>query len=199
MESWWELGEHFGHRGNTLATYKISCGFCPEHGNFALHHHTERKNARGKILNYDILRCENCGNFSMVFWSAGSNLHDKRVVPSPLTIEKYPEAWPTDVGRFWLQAKRGQAGKNWDAAAVMARSALQLALRHKGSEGRRLFHEIDNLAEKGELPKMMKEWAHEVRVLATDPAHPTPGQEATSAKDVADAVRFLDFLLVDRI
>lgn len=195
MESWWDLGEHSGHHGTHLATYNISCGFCRESGNFAQHHHIEKKNASGKVLNYDTLRCENCGNFTMVFWSAGSGLHDRRVVPWPLKYEKYPDAWPEDVGRFWLQAKRGQADRNWDSAAVMARSALQLALRHKQAKGKDLFHEIDDLADRGELPPLMKEWAHEVRILARDPAHPQPGQEATSGRDVADVVSFLDFLL----
>jgi hypothetical protein len=41
----------------------------------------------------------------------------------------------------------------------------------------------------------MKDWAHEVRMLARDPAHPVPGQDPTLSRDVADVVRFLDFLL----
>jgi len=195
MENWWDLGESSGVSGSDLATYNITCAFCGDRGNFAPHHHTERKNTRGKVLNYDILRCENCGNFTMVFWSSSGRIHDRRVVPWPLKYEKHPEAWPEDVGRFWLQAKRAQADRNWDSAAVMARSALQLALRHKDAQGKDLFHEIDDLATRGELPPLMKEWAHEVRLLARDPAHPKPGQEPTSSRDVADAVKFLDFLL----
>lgn len=195
MENWWERGEHAGYPGEALATYDISCGFCAERGNFAFHHHTERKNARGKTLNYDILRCENCGNFTMVFWSTNGRIHARRVVPWLAKIDKHPDTWPEDVGRYWLQAKHAQSGKNWDAAAVMARSALQLALRHKEAQGKDLFHEIDDLAARGELPPLMKEWAHEVRLLARDPAHPRPGQDPTSSRDVADAVKFLDFLL----
>jgi Domain of unknown function (DUF4145) len=110
-------------------------------------------------------------------------------------VREGPESWPADVGRYWLQARRAQEGNNWDAAAVMARSALQLALRHAGAKGKDLYHEIDDLAAKGELPPRMKEWAHEVRLLARDPAHPEPGDKPTPQKDVQDAMRFLDFLL----
>ena len=70
----------------------------------------------------------------MVLWSASEyghvhGLHDYRVLPWPLKLEKYPEHWPEQVGRYWLQAKRNIRDENWDAAAVMARSALQITLR----------------------------------------------------------------------
>jgi hypothetical protein len=41
----------------------------------------------------------------------------------------------------------------------------------------------------------MKEWSHEVRELANDAAHPTPGAAGTSQKDAKDVVEFLDYLL----
>ena len=41
----------------------------------------------------------------------------------------------------------------------------------------------------------MKEWSHEVRELANDAAHPTPGAEGTTEKDANDVVNFLDYLL----
>ena len=67
----------------------------------------------------------------MVLWSsieAGAGLHDYRVLPWPLKTSSYPEYWPAVVGRYWLQAQRNIQDENWDAAAVMARSALQAAL-----------------------------------------------------------------------
>jgi hypothetical protein len=57
----------------------------------------------------------------------------------------------TFVKRFWNQAKGSLAGENWDAAAVMARSALQSALREKGAVGRGLKGEINDLVKKGIL------------------------------------------------
>ena len=195
MTSWWDLGEHSGYRGDELATFDISCAFCGIQGQFGIKSHLEKKNTSGKKLNYDILVCENCANYTMAFWSAGTGYHGRHLVPWSLTNDSFPESWPADVGRYWLQAKRGQRASDWDASAVMARSALQLALRHKGAQGKSLFDEIDDLAMRGDLPAIMKDWAHEVRVLARDPAHPTPGLEATSSRDVADVVKFLGFLL----
>ncbi len=41
----------------------------------------------------------------------------------------------------------------------------------------------------------MKDWAHVVRELGNDSAHPQPSDKPTSSKDAADIVGFLDFLL----
>lgn len=195
MNSWWELGEHKGYVGTTLATYNIACGYCGEKGNFAQQSHLEKKASKGKVLNYDILRCENCGNFTMAFWSAGYRLHDRLVVPPPLNYNTYPDSWPEDVGRYWLQAKRSQVSRNWDAAAVMARSTLQIALRKKGATGKNLFEEINHLFGTGDLPPLMKDWAHEIRLLGAESAHPASDSSLASQKDVADLISFLDFLL----
>lgn len=101
----------------------------------------------------------------MVLWSAGeySPLHNYEVLPWPLKLEKYPDHWPEAVGRYWLQARRNLKDENWDAAALMARSALQVALRDHKAQGKNLRQEIEDLAKKGILPPLMKEWSDNVR------------------------------------
>lgn len=131
----------------------------------------------------------------MCLWSAGRGLHAYHVLPWPLRIEKHPEHWPANVGRFWLQAKRSLTDENWDATAVMARSAMQAALRDHQAKGSNLKQEIEDLALKGLLPPIMKEWSDTLRDLGNDSAHPMPGQAPTSHRDARDIVRFLDFLL----
>jgi hypothetical protein len=116
-------------------------------------------------------------------------------LPWPLRIEKFPEHWPEDVGRFWLQAKRNLVDRNWDAAALMARSSLQVALRDNGAKGSSLKQEIEDLSSKGILPPIMKEWSDNVRELGNESAHPKPGQPPTVPNDAKDIVNFLDFLL----
>lgn len=195
--NWWTLGEHSGYSGAELAIHRITCAFCGESGNFKTTHHVEKKDGlEYKTLNYEILKCVNCGNYTMVFWSGSSNLHDFRTVPWPTDTTKFPEHWPKDIGRYWVQAQRSLEGKNWDAAAVMARSAVQLALRYHNAVGKNLYQEIDDLAGKGLLPPVMKDWSHEVRELGNDSAHPTPGSSAgTNSNDARDVVEFLSTLL----
>ena len=112
-----------------------------------------------------------------------------------MTLERFPEHWPAAIGRYWLQAKRNLRDGNWDAAALMARSALQLALRDNKAEGKNLKQEIEHLAGQGVLPPLMKDWSDNVRELGNDLAHPKPEQDATDSQDAKDVVRFLDFLL----
>lgn len=201
IRSWWDLGEHSGELGSELATYQIECAFCGERGNFSTEHHAEKKkpNSR-KVLNFDTLKCGNCAGYVLVLWSAmeyaGSHsLHSYRVVPYPLKITGAPQHWPPEIQRFWLQAQKSLEIENWDAAAVMARSAMQVALREHKAQGSNLKGEIDDLASKGILPPLMKDWSHEVRELANDSAHPKPGQPPTSSEDANDMVEFLDFML----
>ena len=159
-----------------------------------------KKNSAGKVLNYDVLQCESCGNYTMAFWSASAfggsqGMHDYMTGPRARSTTSFPEHWPKDVGRNWLQAQRSLEGQNWDAAALMARSAIQLIMRYQKAEGGSLKTQIDFLADKGILPPIMKEWAHEVRKLGNENAHPEPGGKGTSPKDAKDVVEFLGFLL----
>lgn len=188
-------------QGDELALYQITCPFCMERGNLQVAFHAEKKKPNSsKVLNFDTLECGNCRGYVMVLWSAnehghGRGIHDYRVLPWPLKLEKAPDHWPEAIGRFWLQAKRNVRDENWDAAAVMARSALQLALRDQKATGRSLKQEIDDLAGKGILPPIMKDWSDHVRDLGNDSAHPDMAQGPTNPQDARDIVRFLDFLL----
>ena len=134
----------------------------------------------------------------MVLWSTshfGGGLHDFQTLPWPLRRERIPEHWPEPAGRMWIQAHRSYADENWDAAAVMARSAVQAAMREQGAKGRNLRAEIDDLADRGILPPHMKEWAHELRELGNESSHPCADKPPPARSDVRDVVEFLDFLL----
>ena len=197
--SWWDFGENSGYDGDKLAMYRIACAFCNEKGRLQLLHHHEKKNG-DKTLNFDIYNCGNCGNPIMIFWSASTSpgsrdMHDYRTLPWPRSTTSFPEHWPKDVGRYWMQARRSLEGKSWDAASVMARSAIQLIMRYQEAQGDNLKQEIDDLAKKGILPPIMKEWSHEVRLLGNDSAHPTPGDKGSDEKDAKDVVEFLGVLL----
>ncbi len=201
MKSWWELGEGIGSQGSELATYNIVCAFCGERGNFNRVFHAEKKKPNSdKRLNFDVYRCGNCAGFVHVLWSAsewGGGLHSFRVLPWPIGKPEPPEHWPESIKRYWVQAQDSASSENWDAAAVMARSALQQALRDQGAKGSSLKAEIDDLADKGALPPHIREWAHEVRLLANESAHPDGSETVSPSRvEVSDIFSFLDFLLV---
>lgn len=202
MHSWWDLGEGHGIRGSELALYQIQCAFCREQGNFELAYHAQKKKPNSqKRLNFDVYKCGNCAAFIHVFWSASehsrghSGIHDYLVLPPPLGIAEPPKHWPEQIQRYWKQAHSSMQSENWDAAAVMARSALQAALRDHQGKGKNLKEEIDNLAEKGILPPIMKDWSNELRLLGNESAHPTAPSEPVKPDDIKDTVEFLDYLL----
>lgn len=202
MNSWWELGESSGYQGDKFGVWRLTCPFCREKGNFALAHHEEKKKPNSaKKLNFDLYRCHNCAGFVQVLWSAAEftagmhGLHDYRVLPWPLSGKPEPsENWPEGMKRFWIQAHDSVSNENWDAANVMARSALQFVVREKGATKGSLNAQIEELATKGVLHPLMKEWAHEVRLLANESAHPTaPTPPLVSPQDARDIVNFFGF------
>lgn len=202
MNSWWELGEWAGNLGSELSTNRIQCLFCDEKGKFSLAFHAEKKKPNSsKTLNFDTLKCENCTGYVMVLWSASEydigskGLHAYRVLPWPLRIDSAPEHWPEAIKRYWIQAHRNLKDENWDAGAVMARSALQLVLRDNKASGKSLKDEIEDLASKGILPPVMKDWANELRQLGNISAHPNIDTPSATPEDTLDIVYYLDFLL----
>ena len=169
MNSWLELGEGIGHRGDKLDVWRLTCPFCDEKGNFTLAYHAEKKKPNpDKRLNFDLYQCRNCMGFVHVLWSAGElaslrgGLYDYQVLPWPLNSKPEPsDNWPVGMRRFWVQAHDSLANENWDAANVMARSALQFVVREKGAVEGKLFVQINDLATKGILDPLMKDWAHD--------------------------------------
>jgi hypothetical protein len=201
--SWWDFGEWSGYHGSELATYQIACAYCGEKGNFEIVQHLDRKKPGSipKVVNYDTLKCGHCGNYMFAFWSASSTGHGVNAMHNYRTLPRYrgttdaPKHWPPDVGRYWVEARRSIEGKNWTAAALMARSAIQLVARSRGAKGENIKAEIDDLAAKGLLLPIMQEWAHEVRLLANEGTHPKPGTAGTDEKDAKDVVEFSSFLM----
>lgn len=196
--SWWDIGEGSGFQtyNGDLRVDLVDCGFCGEAGKFRFESRRVNENSSGKTLHYDILKCEQCGNLTSVFWGIGSSgLQRIHQIPWLTNTRSWPKHWPEDVGRYWLQAKRNIEASNWDAAALMARSAVQLTMRHMQAEGKNLFQEINDLGKKSLLPPIMIEWAHEVRLLGNDNAHPMPGEAGTTAKDAEAIVEYLSMLL----
>ena len=202
MDSWWELGESVGFQGGKPELWRIECAFCGEKGNFGLAYHAEKKKSNSdKKLNFDLYQCRNCMGFVHVFWSAGEGfgrgLYDMKILPWPLDAKREPsENWPEGVKRFWIQAHDSLKRENWDAANVMARSAVQFVVRERNAKKGVLKDQIDDLISKGVLHPLMKDWADEVRIVANESAHPeAPIPEDATPQDSRDIVNFLDLLL----
>lgn len=76
------------------------------------------------------------------------------------------------------------------AAAVMARRALQSTCLDKGADEKDdLYHQIDWIFKEGIITKDIKDWAHEVRLVGNDAAHPKkPSEDQPVTKEDAEDI-----------
>ncbi len=113
--------------------------------------------------------------------------------PKP-TAPRVPDHLPASVERAFLQGELTYAMAGCeDAAAMMYRSALEMALKElhpeaKGMLGKR----IDAAVAKGHLPNAIGDWAHEVKIVGNDSAHELEG---TTRSDLEEARGLVDAAL----
>jgi hypothetical protein len=197
MDSWWDLGEWSGHSSLNMLYFDMECAYCGHRKDYEVVSSFEKSRADGrKKLLFQTLQCGNCANYTLLLRSDGSSgLIGHRRIPYPLKVSSAPSHWPDDVGRYWIQARRSIETESWDAAAIVIRSALQLAVRYKDAKGKTLQQEVSNLVETGLLPPLMEEWSTEVRLLGNEGTHPKPGAQGVQEQDVKDMMRFLESLL----
>lgn len=139
--------------------------------------------------------CNYCAKFVLAV-PTGPPYYDPVIYPTP-----QPE--PTDervydVSRHALdEARRCFTVEAYNACAAMARRAIQAAVLQKGAPDRRLVEQIDLLADQGLITRDLAAWAHEVRFIGNDGAHPPDNATEEEAKDAMDlAEQFLTVLYV---
>lgn len=135
--------------------------------------------------------CHSCGKPVLV-----KNRGDV-VYPAPLpspTEESIPEEIRNDLD----EAKNCFAFGAFRACAVMARRAMQTAATDKGATADKLFKQVQQLQEIGQITVDLKDWADAVRWIGNDAAHPGGlSVEAEDAEDVLTlAEQFLHVLYV---
>ncbi len=119
-----------------------------------------------------------CGSPSLVFfdatyyprWGGEPRLEQFGVLPRGTA--QAMDHLPDPIERDRLEAWRCYFGGGIRAAVIMARAAVQRAVRHREAEGGDLRSEIDDLATKRKITEELKAWAHEVRLAGNDAAHP---------------------------
>jgi HEPN domain-containing protein len=164
--------------------------------------HPRQSQTLARYLTY---KCGNCANYIMIFWSADEHhaggynptqgLHAYRTVPFAIGGWDGEDYWPDNAKRHWKQAHNAVNRGDYDAAVVMARSAVQAIVRDKKAKKGSLYNEINDLVVRGVIPNIVGELAHEVRELAKPSAHPTEDEKPVDAKDAREIVEFLDILL----
>lgn len=135
--------------------------------------------------------CNSCQRPVLVFKNGAI------IFPSPLPKPSH-ESIPEDLRKDLDEAKRCFASSCFRGCAVLARRVIQVACVEKGAIKDRLVDQINELRTNGVITKDIEEWAHVVRWIGNDAAHPDH-QEVTSddARDCLDlAEQFLHVIFV---
>jgi hypothetical protein len=200
-KGWWSLGEGSGHFGEKFSPHRIECPFCgADGGHYTPVFHQERRSSTWhKGLNFDVWQCSECSNYIFVIWSASSSgrVHDFVGYPGPRPKAVAHPSWPEPVGRAYVEAERALGTQSWNAAATMARRALQATTRSLGAKKGWLVNEIKELGPEGKgiLPKALVDWATAVRELGAVGAHPDEDDHPVAKEDAEDVVRFTGYFL----
>jgi hypothetical protein len=118
-----------------------------------------------------------------------------RIYPEPKPVDA-PQYTPENIaGAYKTAVKNLRSGtkedSDYEAAALMARRSLELALGHVGGEGHNLKQKINNLAERQLITPSLAEWAHEIRDIGNEAAHDS---EPFTKVDAEQTVYFAEML-----
>lgn len=149
-----------------------------------------------------ILLCDGCGEpiLAIYKWNNTYAVSEFDTGTPQLGMEPikvYPEivpdlhpSIPKGVGADYRESLTCFAVGAWKATAVLSRRALQNSVVEKGANASQPLHaQIDELEEKHIITKDIKDWAHQIRHLGNDGAHPyDKGSLTKVTRDDADEI-----------
>jgi hypothetical protein len=183
--------------------FNQTCGFCNMPVNFIKLSDSYPAGDNGEYYSAKeeffstLYGCPNCGKQSLIIFgrcsiSGGYNYYYKKQYPkySPHRMSDVPSEIESDRYEAWECYISGC----YKSSAIMARAALQRAVRTLKAEGKGLFEEIEDLKKKGVITQQLADFAHEVRITGNDIAHP---HEMTNVneKEIIESLEFLDGFL----
>lgn len=132
--------------------------------------------------------CASCGGIVMA-WSHGSSYSISEIWPEPLVVSKVLPERVYDLLSQAHEAQRAPAG-----AVMLAASAVDSMLKHKGLKEGSLYDRIDRASKDHLITAEMAAWAHEVRLDANDQRHADESAPLPSAADAKKVIEFASAL-----
>lgn len=141
---------------------------------------------------YEIAECNAC-DFHVLLVRDRDNRFILNVYPHPLpksTDHRIPETIKKDFDEALLCLSVGAIR----GAAVLARRAVQNICEEKGISKRDLKDQIDELFSKNVITSDLRDWAHEVRYVGNDAAHPNDNDNDVDKNDAEEIIDLLESL-----
>lgn len=178
----------------------LKCPVCPHCGieNVGYELVSQCRNDPKQEIRYQLWVCGNCKkpacSYSGKELAPGGHTVDELINFYPLPVDiSAPYGVPDEMARAYRSARRFlKMGKDadYEAACVMARRGIELAVNDMGGEGKNLFQKIENLEKRRLIPPAMRDWAQHLREIGNIGAHV---DEATK-EDAEQAVYFAEML-----
>lgn len=153
---------------------------------------TTRKSLDVHRLNkkYDIAECNSCDYFMLVVRNLGNNsVIDIFPHPLPSAVDSRV---PATVKEDFEEALLCLSVNAVRGAAVLARRAVQNICKDKGASKEKLKDQVDELFTKNVITKDLQDWAHEVRYVGNDAAHPNDTE--VKKEDAEEIIELLESL-----
>jgi hypothetical protein len=107
---------------------------------------------------------------------------------------KAPEYLPANIESFYLQSAGSLQAKNYDASAMMARRALESAVKKILPEGSgTLYERIEQLEKHHKITPELKDWAHAIRGDGNIASH---DEEPVTPEFAAELLAYVEMFLL---
>jgi hypothetical protein len=151
-------------------------------------------NGSGNVTIVNPVQCESCKKFGLVVGVKQNQQAQAALIalyPAGAPDETVDPNVPDSVAQDVKEALRCLWVKAYKACVVMCRRAIQSSAIAQSAKGGRLIDQIDDLAKEGKITEALRQFAHEVRLVGNDGAHPDKdGLENVTANDATDIVEF---------
>lgn len=147
-------------------------------------------------LQYQIGECNGCNGCVLVLrpsdpYRTTSDKPISIIYPHPLPVS-VSDIVPENIRIDMSEAKLCLSISAFRGAATLARRTLQVICMEKGAKKEKLADQIDELSEKNIITDEIKKWAHEIRYVGNDAAH--PNDALVTKEDAEEILELLDSL-----
>jgi hypothetical protein len=135
------------------------------------------------------------------WWIGICNACENPVLVQSQGVTIYPSALPSatdnripeEIKDDLIEAKMCFSVNAFRGCAVLARRAIQSTCIHKGAKQKDLVKQIDELLTQGVITTDLKDWAHLIRWIGNDAAH--PNKDIVTLEDATDILELCEQFL----
>ena len=153
------------------------------------HYMSKYINSRGK---WSMAECPACKNCILIKLPNKTGIENHVLLPSKIPKPSSPKI-KKEIRKDFDEARLCFNVGAFQACAVMCRRSLQAACKDQGATKKKLVNQIDELATKGIIIESIRKWAHNIRVVGNDAAHPR--DIIVNKKDAKDILELTKQLL----